>query len=126
MEKSNALKQKETSSLWKRIEDFAVRQPKKTFYIMFGIIFCSLVFSIGNLIYIEKVAVPEYESLKKENIFKDASNSLGTPIRETEKILDIREVLKELDYYRSKKVLTASDSLRIKYLLDKYQIQNRR
>lgn len=122
MKKETIIK-KENSPLWKRMENFAKKQPQKSFYIMFGLILCSILFSIGNLIYIQKVSVPKYEKMKKENIFKDATISLGTPIRETEKIIDMKEAIKELDYYRRKTVLTNSDSIRIKYLLDKYQIK---
>lgn len=122
MEKETTIK-KEKSPLWKRVENFAESQPRKAFYIMFGLILFSVLFSIGNLIYIQKVSVPKYEKMKKENIFKDATNSLATPIRETEKILDMREAMKELEYYRRKTVLNGSDSIRIKYLLDKYQIK---
>ena len=65
--------------------------------------------------------------MKKENIFKDATNSFETPIREAGNIMDMREAMKELDYYRRKTVLSSSDSIRIKYLLDKYHLkkQNR-
>lgn len=122
MEKETTIK-KEKSPLWKRVENFAESQPRKAFYIMFGLILFSVLFSIGNLIYIQKVSVPKYEKMKKENIVKDATNSLATPIRETEKILDMREAMKELEYYRRKTVLNGSDSIRIKYLLDKYQIK---
>ncbi|WP_312081955.1 hypothetical protein [Epilithonimonas hominis] len=122
MEKETTIK-KEKSPLWKRVENFAESQPRKSFYIMFGLILFSVLFSIGNLIYIQKVSVPKYEKMKKENIFKDATNSLATPIRETEKIMDMREAMKELEYYRRKTALNGSDSIRIKYLLDKYQIK---
>ena len=122
MEKETTIK-KEKSPLWKRVENFAESQPRKAFYIMFGLILFSVLFSIGNLIYIQKVSVPKYEKMKKENIFKDATNSLATPIRETEKIMDMREAMKELEYYSRKTVLNGSDSIRIKYLFDKYQIK---
>lgn len=122
MEKETTVK-KEKSPIWEKLERFAEKQPRKSFYIMFGLIFFSVLFSIGNLIYIQKVSVPKYEKMKKENIFKDATTSLGTPIRETEKILDMREAMKELEYYRRKTALNGSDSIRIKYLLDKYQIK---
>lgn len=122
MEKETTIK-KEKYPIWEKLEHFAENQPRKSFYIMFGLILFSVLFSIGNLIYIQKVSVPKYEKMKNENIFKDAIISLGTPIRETEKILDMREAMKELEYYRTKTVLNGSDSIRIKYLLDKYQIQ---
>lgn len=122
MEKETIIK-KEKSPIWEKLEHFAEKQPRKSFYIMFGLILFSVLFSIGSLIYIQKVSVPKYEKMKNENIFKDAIISLGTPIRETEKILDMREAMKELDYYRRKTILSASDSIRIKYLLDKYQIK---
>lgn len=93
---------------------------------MFGLIFFSVLFSIGNLIYVQKVSVPQYEKMKKQNILTDATASFGVGVRETEKIMDIRQALKELDYYRRKTVLSTSDSVRIKYLLDKYQIKNNR
>jgi len=115
----------EKISLWNRVEFFAERQPKKAFYIMFGMIFLSVLISIGNLIYVQKVSVPEYEKLKKENVLKNATTSLGVPIRETENIMDMRDALKELEYYRGKASLSPSDSVRIKYLLDKYQINKR-
>ncbi len=125
MEKEIVPKKNETSPFLKKIERFAEKHPQKAFYIMFGLIFFSVLFSIGNLIYIEKVSVPNYEKIKNENIFKDATTSLGTPIRQTEKILDMREALKELEYYRRKTTLTSSDSMRIKFLLDKYHINNK-
>lgn len=126
MKKQKNLRNENNVTLWKRVEYFAAHQPKKTFYIMFGLIFFSVVFSIGNLIYVQKVSLPEYELLKKDNIFNNASASLGAPIRETEKILDLRDALKELDYYRRKPALSSSDSIRIKYLLDKYKINKRK
>jgi hypothetical protein len=126
MEKQQELTNKEKLLLWKRVEHFAEKQPKRTFYMMFGLILFSVLFSIGNLIYVQKVSVPEYEKMKKENILKDATSSLGATVKETEKIMDIREALKELEYYRRKTVLSTSDSARIKYLLDKYHIKNKR
>ncbi|KUJ56407.1 hypothetical protein [Chryseobacterium aquaticum] len=126
MEQQNKIISKNPSTLWKSVEQFAERQPKKTFYLMFGLIFLSTLFSIGNLIYIQKVSIPEYETMKKQNVLKDAATSFNSSFTETEKILDIREALKELDYYRKKKILSSSDSSRIKYLLDKYNINNSR
>lgn len=114
---------KEKSTFWKRIENFAEKQPRKAFYIMFGLITFSVIFSIGNLIYIQKVSVPKYEKMKKENIFKDATHSFETPFREAGNIMDMREAMKELDYYRRKTVLSSSDSIRIKYLLEKYHLK---
>lgn len=126
MEKSQKIISNERISLWKRAEHFAEKYPQRTFYIMFGLIFFSVLFSIGNLIYVQKVSVPQYEKMRKQNILTDATASFGATVRETEKIMDIRQALKELDYYRRKTVLSASDSVRIKYLLDKYQIKNKR
>ncbi|EFK33186.1 MULTISPECIES: hypothetical protein [Chryseobacterium group] len=126
MEQQNKIISKNPSTIWKSVEQFAERQPKRTFYLMFGLIFLSTLFSIGSLIYIQKVSIPEYETMKKQNVLKDAATSFNSPFTETEKILGIREALKELDYYRKKKILSSSDSSRIKYLLDKYNINNSR
>lgn len=125
MEQQQKIISNEKITLWKRAEHFAEKQPKKTFYIMFGLIFFSVLFTIGNLIYVHKVSVPEYEKMKRQNILTDATNSFGKTVKEAENILDMREALKELEYYRRKKVLSASDSIRIRYLLDKYQIKNK-
>lgn len=126
MEEQNNITKAKTTSLWRGLERFAERQPKKTFYLMFGLIFFSTLFSIGNLIYIQKVSIPEYETMKKQNVFTDATTSFGSSLKETEKIMDIREALKELEYYQKKKMLSPSDSSRIRYLLDKYKINNSR
>ncbi|MBT2621302.1 hypothetical protein [Chryseobacterium sp. ISL-6] len=126
MEKQQKIMNSEKILLWKRAEHFAEKYPQKAFYIMFGLIFFSVLFTIGNLVYVQKVSVPEYEKMKKQNILKDATTSFGATVRETEKIMDLRQALKELDYYRRKTVLSTSDSVRIKYLLDKYQIKNTR
>lgn len=126
MEEQNKIIEANTDSLWRGLERFAERQPKKTFYLMFGLIFFSTVFSVGNLIYIQKVSIPEYEKMKKQNVLTDASTSFSSSIKETQKIMDIREALKELEYYQKKKILNPSDSSRIKYLLEKYKINNSR
>lgn len=126
MGKKQELTSQEKLPFWEKLEHFAAKQPKRTFYMMFGLILFSVIFSIGNLIYVQKVSVPEYEKMKKENILKDGTSSLGETVKETEKIMDIREALKELEYYRRKKVLNTSDSARINYLLDKYHIKNKR
>ncbi|MDC8105021.1 hypothetical protein MTQ00_10760 [Chryseobacterium sp. B21-037] len=126
MEEQNKIVEANTDSLWRGLERFAERQPKKTFYLMFGLIFFSTVFSVGNLIYIQKVSIPEYEKMKKQNVLTDASTSFSSSLKETQKIMDIREALKELEYYQKKKILNPSDSSRIKYLLEKYKINNSR
>lgn len=126
MEEQNKIIKANKTSLWRVLERFAERQPKKALYLMLGLIFFSTIFSIGNLIYIQKVSIPEYETLKKQNVLTDAATSFSSSLKETEKIMDIREVLKELEYYQKKKMLSPSDSSRIKYLLDKYKINNSR
>jgi hypothetical protein len=126
MGKQQELVNQERLPFWEKLEHFAEKQPKRTFYMMYGLILFSVLFSIGNLIYVQKVSVPEYEKMKKDNILKDATSSFGATVKETEKIIDIREALKELEYYRRKTVLSTSDSARIKYLLDKYHIKNKR
>lgn len=126
MEEQDKISNVKTASIWRGLERFAERQPKKTFYLMFGLIFFSTLFSIGNLIYIQKVSIPEYETMKKQNVLTDVETSFSSSLKETEKIMDIREALKELEYYQKKKMLSPSDSSRIKYLLDKYKINNSR
>ncbi|OCA69121.1 hypothetical protein BBI01_18100 [Chryseobacterium artocarpi] len=123
MEEHDKIIKENKTSLWRGLERFAERQPKKTFYLMFGLIFFSTIFSIGNLIYIHKVSIPEYETLKGQNVLTDAATSFSSSLKETEKIMDIREAIKELEYYQKKKMLSPSDSSRIKYLLDKYKIK---
>lgn len=102
------------------IISFVKQKPKKAYFIMVGITFVSLLFTIGHIIYTKTVIVPEYNAMKNRNIFQGASNSLLEPVVATQQALDIKEALTELEYYRSKKVLTATDSLRVKYLIDKY------
>lgn len=116
----------ETKKGWKfpyeeRIKKFAKEKPKQAFRIMFGLIILSFFITIGRLIYTQQVLVPQYNQMKSDGIFKKATTSLGAPIEATQKIMEIKDVLKELDYYKNKSVLTKSDSLRIEYLIDKYQ-----
>jgi hypothetical protein len=62
MEQQNKIISKNPSTIWKSVEQFAERQPKRTFYLMFGLIFLSTLFSIGSLIYIrndEKAKCPK-------------------------------------------------------------------
>lgn len=126
MEKKQESANQEKLPFWEKLEHFAAKQPKRTFYMMFGLILFSVLFSIGNLIYVQKVSVPEYEKMKKANILNEATSSFGATVQQTEKIIDIRDALKELEYYRRKTALSTSDSARIKYLLDKYHIKNKR
>lgn len=104
-----------------KIKRFAKEKPKQAFRIMFGLIVLSFFITIGRLIYTQQVLVPQYKQMKSDGIFKEATTSLGAPIQATQKIMEIKDVLKELDYYKNKSVLTKADSLRIEYLIDKYQ-----
>lgn len=103
------------------IKSFVKEKPKKAYFIMVGITFLSLLFTIGHIVYTKIVVIPEYNAMKNKNIFKGASNSILEPVVATQQVLNKKEILNELDYYQSKKVLTAADSLRVKYLIDKYR-----
>lgn len=109
-----------------RIKTHAKEKPKKTFLIMFSMVAISVIISIGQLIYVRTVEVPKYEKMKMQNIFKDAGNSLSEPVRATENVMEIQEVMKELHYYKIKKTLTKQDSIRIKYLIDKYKLTSKK
>lgn len=124
--KSNDEKQVDPPKGWQlpfkdEIKKFVAEKPKKAYFIMLGITFVSLVFTIGHIVYTKTVIVPEYNAMKNRNIFQGASNTILEPVIATQQALDIKEVMSELDYYKSKKVLTATDSLRVKYLIDKYR-----
>lgn len=127
----NEEKQDDPSKGWQlpfinEIKSFVKEKPKKAYFIMVGITFISLLFTIGHIVYTKTVVVPEYNAMKNSNIFKGATNSLLEPVVATQKALDIKEVLTELEYYRSKRVLTATDSLRVKYLIDKYRTNDKK
>jgi hypothetical protein len=123
MEKKQESANKVKLPFWKKLEHFAEQQPRRTFYMMFCMILFSVLFSIGNLIYVQKVSVPEYKKMKEDNILEDVTSSFDSTVEQTGEIMDMREALKELEYYRRKTVLSTSDSARIKYLLDKYHIK---
>lgn len=121
IETTTALKSRWKFPYEDKIKKFAKEKPKKAFYIMCGLVVLSFFITIGKLIYTQKVLVPQYEALQKESVFKDGKTTLGAPIEATQRIMEVKDVLKELDYYKKKSVLTKSDSLRIEYLIDKYK-----
>lgn len=104
-----------------KITAYVKEQPKKAYIIMVSATLFSLLFTIGNMIYTQKVVVPRYEELSKKNIFSGAANSIASPVNKAKEALEIKEVLSELEYFRNKENLTANDSLRIKYLIYKYK-----
>lgn len=121
--KKENLEIEEKKEFWliTKIKTYAKENPKRTFIIMFSLIVFSFLLSIGQLIYVRLVEVPKYEQMKTTKIFIDAGNSLTEPLKATENVLDIRATLKELEYYKNKKNLTKQDSIKIKYLIDKYK-----
>jgi len=109
-----------------KIKTYAKEKPKETFIIMFSLVVLSVIISVSHLIYVRQIEVPKYREMKKTNIFQGAGNSLSAPITATENVLDLRDAMKELEYYKSKPVLTKQDSTRIKYLIDKYNVKPKR
>ena len=118
----------EKRELWivTKIKTYAKEKPKETFIIMFSLVVLSVIISVSHLIYVRQIEVPKYREMKKTNIFQGAENSLSAPITATENVLDLRDAMKELEYYKSKPVLTKQDSTRIKYLIDKYNVKPKR
>lgn len=108
--------------LFTKIKAYAKEKPKKTFIIMFSMVLFSVIISIGQWIYVQNVEVPKYEKMRKTNIFEKAGNSLSAPVQATENVMEIRQIMKELEYYKAKPHLTKQDSIRIKYLIDKYKL----
>lgn len=133
-ENSNTQKQaQETSAedknefwLVTTIKTYAKEKPKQTFIVMFSLVVLSVIISVGHLIYVRQVEVPKYREMKKTNIFQGAGSSLTAPIEATENVLELREVIKELEYYKAKPELTKQDSIRIKYLIDKYKVKSKK
>lgn len=109
-----------------KIKNYVREKPKQAFLIMFSLVVLSVILTLLHLYYVHQVEVPKYRELKKHNIFEQAGNSLAAPITATQNALNIKEVVEELQYYRKKETLTRRDSIRIKYLLDKYQIKPRK
>jgi len=114
---------KKESFLSIKIKNYVREKPKQAVLIMFSLIVLSVILSLIHLFYIHEVEVPKYREMKKHNIFENAESSLTAPIAATQNALDIKAVVDELQYYRKKETLTKRDSIRIKYLLDKYQIK---
>lgn len=103
------------------IKEYAQRKPRETFTIMLALVVLSVIFSISNYLYVERVSKPKYEELKKKNFLNGASNALTTSLWQTEQVLDIRGDMKELEFYKTKEHLTRQDSIRVRYLIDKYK-----
>lgn len=100
------------------IKQYAKENPKTTFKIMIGLVLLSLCLTATNYIYNNYYYVPS-PRMSTSEIISSATNSISQPINATKKALDIKDVMEELEYFRSKTVLTKEDSIRIKYLIDK-------
>lgn len=107
--------------LFAYIKNYAKEKPKQTFTIMFSLVVLSVVFSLANYFYVQNVTKPEYEKMKQRNFLIDATNSISQPLDRANDIMDMREAMKELEAFKHKEQLTRQDSIRIKYLIDKYQ-----
>jgi len=114
------------SFITRRIKNYVRENPKKAFLIMFSLIVLSLIVTLLHLFYVHKVEVPKYREMKKHNILESAGNSLTAPITATQNAMELKDVVEELQYYRQKETLSKRDSIRIKYLIDKYQIKPRK
>lgn len=107
-------------SIKTKIKNYVLREPRKVYFIMIGICLFSIIYNLGSYFYTESVVKPEYEEMMKSSLIKGAKSNLSMPVKAIENVSDMKQDLKELDYYKNKDVLTKKDSLRIKYLIDKY------
>jgi hypothetical protein len=122
----NINEEKKEFWLFTMIKSYAKRKPKNTFIIMFSLVVLSFIISISQFIYVRNVEVPKYEQMRKKNIFKGVENDLTEPVKATKNVIELQNVIEELDYYKVKKNLTKQDSIRIKYLIDKYKINSKK
>lgn len=104
-----------------KIKNFATKKPKQTYYIIVGLTIFSLLLTMINIVHTKNVVIPQYEKMNKAKIFETQEGYSPNPIQMTGEALEISELLKELEYYKSKPTLTQNDSLRVKYLIDKYK-----
>lgn len=113
---------KKESFLTTKIKNYMREKPKQAFLIMFSLVVLSLIITLIHLFYVHQVGVPKYREMKKRNIFESAENSFTAPVAATQNAMELKKVVEELQYYKQKDILTKRDSIRIKYLLAKYQI----
>lgn len=105
----------------KKIKEYAKANPKRTFMIMMGLLVLSVVGSIVQYIYIKNVVKPRMEEKTQLDLISDFENTYSVPEDAVKhNYFELQSALKELEYYKEKEVLTAQDSARIKYLIDKY------
>lgn len=114
------------SFLTTKIKNYVLEKPKQAFIIMFLLVVLSVIATLIHLYYVHKVEVPKYREMKRHNIFDRAGSSFTAPIAAAQNALELKEVIEELQYYRMKEPLIKRDSIRIKYLLDKYQLKSRK
>lgn len=105
-----------------KIKAYAKANPKRTFFIMMGLLALSIVASIGQYVYIKKVVSPRVKERSTFDFVGDFEETYTQPVEQGMGMnyFELKEIMKELDYYKNKEVLTEEDSVRIKYLIDKY------
>lgn len=100
---------------WQWLQD----NPKKTFQYMLIILIASLCFFVFEIFFLENNKKPIQTSIPimfdtSDKYIKDKLNKIG--VRNTK----IEKISKELEFFKNKKVLVKSDSVRIEYLLKQY------
>ncbi len=98
----------------KNIKEWISKQnPKKTFKVMIIILLISFT---GMIIFylFNKPQNPLLNNVKPPAIFENSDKNIQE-IEERKKV-----ILKELEYFKNKKTLTRDDSIRIEYLLYKF------
>lgn len=116
--------EKQKKDFWfvAKIKAFAKADPKRAFYIMMGLLIISIVGSIAQYIYIDQVVTPRFKERSEVNLVGDFEETYqqGDEEVKQESFFELQQVMRELEYYKQKEVLTKDDSIRIKYLIDKY------
>ena len=110
-----------------KFRDFVKKNPKQIFI---GMIALTIISIFGNLIYYYYVVKPSeanYQTVN-EQLFdnsarKNAGNGSGSLLTEARNYVEMKKDLDRLKEFQNKKVLSKSDSLEIKKLVKKYNLQ---
>lgn len=110
-----------------KFRDFVKKNPKQIFI---GMIALTIISIFGNLIYYYYVVKPSQASYQtvNEQLFdhsarKNTGNGTGSLLTEARNYVEMKNDLDRLKEFQNKKVLSKSDSLEIKKLVKKYNLQ---